>query len=297
MASLRRMTSNVAAQIFAVAASLIDRIVLVGFLIRGWGADVFSDYSVIQSASTLLLIAELGIQIYFQNVQQAAFVAGDKAGVSTRRGHPFGRHPDHRRGVDRDPVAADAHRRNRRLPASQPDRRAHRPRGFVADGRRQSAHDHPVDHDEHLFGDRPFCVHRRHDGGGADRHHAGVDCRRHAGGRTDDASGSLSDCERRRIADLFSLGHRAPLSRLGQRAGGADAERIARRDRSSQMVQPASHWAHRVAASAGAGVRRLERLRAGHRFFLAYPHDGQPNPAGLSIRDDRGRHRDCAAGP
>lgn len=79
MASLRRMTSNVAAQIFAVAASLVDRIILVGFLIRGWGPDVFSDYSVIQSASTLLLIAELGIQIYFQNVQQAAFVARDKA--------------------------------------------------------------------------------------------------------------------------------------------------------------------------------------------------------------------------
>jgi hypothetical protein len=79
MASLKRMTSNIAAQIFAVAASLIDRIVLVGFLLRHWGADLFSDYSVIQSASTLLLIAELGIQIYFQNVQQAAFVAGDKA--------------------------------------------------------------------------------------------------------------------------------------------------------------------------------------------------------------------------
>ena len=78
MASLKRMTSNVAAQIFAVAASLIDRIILVGFLIRGWGADVFADYSVIQSASTLLMIAELGIQIYFQNIQQAAFVAGDK---------------------------------------------------------------------------------------------------------------------------------------------------------------------------------------------------------------------------
>ena len=79
MASLKRMTSNIAAQIFAVAASLIDRIILVGFLLRGWGPDVFSDYSVIQSASTLLLIAELGIQIYFQNVQQAAFVARDKA--------------------------------------------------------------------------------------------------------------------------------------------------------------------------------------------------------------------------
>lgn len=77
MASLRRMTSNVAAQVFAVAASIIDRIILVGVILRHWGADVFSDYSVIQSWASLLLVAELGIQLYFQNCQQAAFVTGD----------------------------------------------------------------------------------------------------------------------------------------------------------------------------------------------------------------------------
>ena len=79
MASLRRMTSNVAARRFsALAASLTDRIVLVGLMLRHWGPDLFADYSVIQSASTLLLIAELGIQIYFQNAEQAAFVTGNK---------------------------------------------------------------------------------------------------------------------------------------------------------------------------------------------------------------------------
>ena len=218
-----------------------------------------------------------------------------QGGVPTRRGHPFGRYLDHRRGVERDSVAADARRRHERIFASQPDRHAHRPRGSVAVGGRKSAHDHQIDYDQHLFGDRPFRLHRRHDGGSADRHHACVDCRRHAGGRTDDFIGSLSDCERGGIADLFSLGPRAPFSRMGQRASGADAGRTQRRDRSSQMVQPASHRAHRVAASAGAGVRRLERFRAGHRFFPAYPHHGQPDPTGLSIRDHRGRHRDCAA--
>ena len=79
MPSLKRMTSNIAAQVVAVAASVIDRIILVGLLLRSWGADVFSDYSVVQSWASLLLIAELGIQFYFQNVQQAAFVARDKA--------------------------------------------------------------------------------------------------------------------------------------------------------------------------------------------------------------------------
>ena len=79
MPSLKRMTSNIAAQVVAVAASVIDRIILVGLLLRSWGADVFSDYSVVQSWASLLLIAELGIQFYFQNVQQAAFVARKQA--------------------------------------------------------------------------------------------------------------------------------------------------------------------------------------------------------------------------
>ena len=98
MASLKRMTSNVAAQIFAVAASLIDRIILVGFLIRGWGAG--SCFPIIRSFSRLrrcLLIAELGIQIYFQNVQQAAFVARRQSRVPARLRHSSGHHPDDRR--------------------------------------------------------------------------------------------------------------------------------------------------------------------------------------------------------
>ena len=77
MASLRRMTSNVAAQVFSLAASVIDRIVLVGVLLRHWGADVFSDYTVVQSWAALLLVADLGIQLYFQNCEQRAFVARD----------------------------------------------------------------------------------------------------------------------------------------------------------------------------------------------------------------------------
>ena len=57
-ASLRRITSNIAAQMFSLAASAIDRLVLVGILVRTWGPDLFSDYAVIQSMSAMLTIVE-----------------------------------------------------------------------------------------------------------------------------------------------------------------------------------------------------------------------------------------------
>ena len=79
MASLRRATSNIAAQVVSLAAALIDRIVLVGLLLREWGADTFADYAIVQSWAALLLTVELGAQIYFQNEEQSAYVAGDKA--------------------------------------------------------------------------------------------------------------------------------------------------------------------------------------------------------------------------
>ena len=78
MASLRRATSNIAAQIVSLAAGFIDRIVLVGLLLRAWGAETFADYAIVQSWAALLLMVELGAQIYFQNEEQRAFVRDDK---------------------------------------------------------------------------------------------------------------------------------------------------------------------------------------------------------------------------
>ena len=78
MASLRRATSNIAAQVVSLAAGVFDRIVLVGLLLRAWGAETFADYAIIQSWAALLLMVELGAQIYFQNEEQRAFVRGDK---------------------------------------------------------------------------------------------------------------------------------------------------------------------------------------------------------------------------
>src|SRR5580658_6406842 len=78
MASLRRATSNIAAQVVSLAAAVIDRIVLVGLLLREWRAETFADYAIIQSWAALLLMVELGAQLYFQNEEQRAFVRGDK---------------------------------------------------------------------------------------------------------------------------------------------------------------------------------------------------------------------------
>ena len=79
MAILKRMTSNIAAQVIAMAVSMADRVILVGILLRYWNAEVFADFAVLQSFASLLLVAELGFQLYFQNAQHAAFSAGDRA--------------------------------------------------------------------------------------------------------------------------------------------------------------------------------------------------------------------------
>jgi hypothetical protein len=52
-------------------------LVLVGILVRAWGPELFSDYVVIQSMAAMLTIVEAGLQIYFVNVEKAAFVADD----------------------------------------------------------------------------------------------------------------------------------------------------------------------------------------------------------------------------
>ena len=59
---------------------MVDRIVLVGILLRAWGPDVFSDFAVLQSAAQLIGVAELSMQLYFINVMQSAFVNGDLMG-------------------------------------------------------------------------------------------------------------------------------------------------------------------------------------------------------------------------
>ena len=79
MSLARRMASNFAAQGFALAASLADRVLVVGAMLRNWGSADFSDYMVLQAAAAMLFVAELGAQLYFQNAEQAAYAASEKA--------------------------------------------------------------------------------------------------------------------------------------------------------------------------------------------------------------------------
>jgi len=75
---LKRVGQNVMGQLASMLVSVLDRILVVGLLLRYWGPDKFSDWSVLQAAAMLLSFAELGMQFYFLNLQQAAFARGDR---------------------------------------------------------------------------------------------------------------------------------------------------------------------------------------------------------------------------
>ena len=56
-----------------------DRIVVVGLLIRGWGAGAYSDWATLLAATGLFSLAELGFQIQYGNLLAAAHARGDAA--------------------------------------------------------------------------------------------------------------------------------------------------------------------------------------------------------------------------
>ncbi len=168
MASLRRMTSNVAAQIFAVAASLIDRIVLVGFLIRRLGrGSVFR-----------LLGHTVGFDAasdgrtrhpdLFPERPAGGFRRQRQSSVSARLRHSSGHHPDDRRraltlllSLLTLTGATDGF-----LHLNQIDPRTERAVLWLLGVGNLLTH-HPIDDDEHLFRDGQFRLHRRDDGRGA----------------------------------------------------------------------------------------------------------------------------------
>ena len=64
---LARMSWNIGAQFLGLLSGLLDRLLLAGLMIRIWGLDAFTDWSVITSASALFGICELGMQLHFLN--------------------------------------------------------------------------------------------------------------------------------------------------------------------------------------------------------------------------------------
>jgi hypothetical protein len=77
---LARMSWNIVAQVFGLMAGLLDRLVLVGLMIRAWGLETFADWTVVTSSALLFGVCELGMQLHFLNLMQAAHVKGDRAG-------------------------------------------------------------------------------------------------------------------------------------------------------------------------------------------------------------------------
>jgi O-antigen/teichoic acid export membrane protein len=76
---LARIFKNFGAQLISLGLSALERFVTAGLLIRAWGADAYSDWLVVGSTAGLIGLTELGVSVYFGNIWQKAFAAGDSA--------------------------------------------------------------------------------------------------------------------------------------------------------------------------------------------------------------------------
>jgi len=79
---LKSAGQNVIGQLASMLVSIIDRVLVVGLLLRYWGPNRFSDWSILQAAAFLLSFAELGVQIYLLNLEQSAFARKDRDGFA-----------------------------------------------------------------------------------------------------------------------------------------------------------------------------------------------------------------------
>jgi hypothetical protein len=79
---LNRIGQGVAAQLFGLLVTMLDRVVLVGALIRTWGAPVYADWALLSAAAAMLALVEAGLNIYFGNAWQSAHARNDCAGFA-----------------------------------------------------------------------------------------------------------------------------------------------------------------------------------------------------------------------
>ncbi len=76
---LKWMAQNFLVQGFSLAASFLDRIFVVGLLIRSFGVDQYADWITLTSCAGLLGLAEVGLNLYYGNSLQRAFARQDEA--------------------------------------------------------------------------------------------------------------------------------------------------------------------------------------------------------------------------
>jgi O-antigen/teichoic acid export membrane protein len=74
---LRKIGLNFFAQFTSLLLAFADRFLVVGILIKSWGAGVYANWAVLVSAAGLVALGEFGLNIYYGNVWQKADALGD----------------------------------------------------------------------------------------------------------------------------------------------------------------------------------------------------------------------------
>jgi hypothetical protein len=76
---LNRIGWNFIVQLIGLMLSFLDRFLIVGLLLRVWGAEKFADWAILLSCAGMIASTELGLNIYYGNTWQRLNVNGDTA--------------------------------------------------------------------------------------------------------------------------------------------------------------------------------------------------------------------------
>lgn len=78
-----RLFRSFGAQFFAISLRVIQQIIWVPVLIKGWGSALYADWLIVFSATGFLSILDFGLQTYFGNALQISYTQGNL--TATRR--------------------------------------------------------------------------------------------------------------------------------------------------------------------------------------------------------------------
>ena len=73
---LRKIAQNFGSQALALVVTFFDRFFVIGVLLRQWGAEVYGEWVYLLSLVGLLMLGELGLNIYYGNTLQKHWAAG-----------------------------------------------------------------------------------------------------------------------------------------------------------------------------------------------------------------------------
>lgn len=76
---IARAGKNFGAKLLGLAISFADRFLVVGVLLRSWGANLYAEWAILMAAAGFLALGEMGLNIYFGNLWQQHSASGDKA--------------------------------------------------------------------------------------------------------------------------------------------------------------------------------------------------------------------------